>query len=160
MICLIVFTLFARSLAENFMSGLKVVFDRERLVLGWKTFNCEYFHILWTGSFGYNPSLIQNNALTLSLLSLSGYNVDSSSKLPVNPNPSAVPTKPAMGPSSSNPEAAKGPSPNITQIDVPQPSSSSSFQWHSSGTFIAAIALLCLASLWSGWAAWALPCID
>jgi hypothetical protein len=32
--------------AENFMSGLKVVFDRERLVLGWKTFDCEYFHIL------------------------------------------------------------------------------------------------------------------
>ncbi|CAM0952761.1 unnamed protein product [Alopecurus aequalis] len=102
-------------IGENFMSGLKVVFDRERLVLGWKTFNC--------------------------------YNVDNSSKLPVNPNPSAAPMKPAMGPSSSNPEAAKGPTPNITQIDVPQPSSSSSIQWHLSGTFIAAFALLCLATL-------------
>jgi hypothetical protein len=102
-------------IGENFMSGLKVVFDRERLVLGWKTFNC--------------------------------YNVDNSSKLPVNPNPSSVPTKPALGPSSSNPEATRGPSPNITQIDVPQPSSSSSIQWHSSRTLIAGIALLCLASL-------------
>jgi hypothetical protein len=72
----------------------------------------------------------------------------------VNPNPSSVPTKPALGPSSSNPEATRGPSPNITQIDVPQPSSSSSIQWHSSRTLIAGIALLCLASLWSGWAAW------
>uniref|UniRef100_A0ACD5YD47 Uncharacterized protein n=1 Tax=Avena sativa TaxID=4498 RepID=A0ACD5YD47_AVESA len=102
-------------IGENFMSGLKIVFDRERLVLGWKTFNC--------------------------------YNVDNSSKLPVNQNPSSVPTKPAMGPSSSNPEAAKGPSPNITQIDVPQPSSSSSIQWHLSGTLAAIISLLCLASL-------------
>ncbi|KAM0884363.1 hypothetical protein ACQ4PT_031039 [Festuca glaucescens] len=102
-------------IGENFMSGLKVVFDRERLVLGWKTFNC--------------------------------YNVDNSSKLPVNPNPSSVPTKPAMGPSSSNPEATRGPSPNITQIDVPQPSSSSSIQWHLNGSLIVAIALLCLASL-------------
>lgn len=28
--------------AENFMTGYRVVFDREKLVLGWKKFNCEY----------------------------------------------------------------------------------------------------------------------
>uniref|UniRef100_A0A804LPI8 Peptidase A1 domain-containing protein n=1 Tax=Zea mays TaxID=4577 RepID=A0A804LPI8_MAIZE len=27
-------------IGENFMSGLKVVFDRERKVLGWKSFDC------------------------------------------------------------------------------------------------------------------------
>lgn len=31
--------------AENFLSGLRVVFDRERLVLGWKKFDCKlWFH--------------------------------------------------------------------------------------------------------------------
>lgn len=103
-------------IGENFMSGLKIVFDRERLVLGWKTFNC--------------------------------YNFDNSSKLPVNRNPSADPPKPALGPSSSNPEAAKGASPNITQIDVPHSSSSSETRLHLSGTFLSAtIALLFLAAL-------------
>uniref|UniRef100_M8CG06 Uncharacterized protein n=1 Tax=Aegilops tauschii TaxID=37682 RepID=M8CG06_AEGTA len=100
---------------ENFMSGLKVVFDRERLVLGWKSFNC--------------------------------YSVDHSSKLPVSPNPSAVPPKPASGPGSSNPEAAKRPSPNITQIDVAKPSSGSSVPFHFSSTFFAAIAPLLLLAI-------------
>jgi len=27
--------------AENFMTGLKVVFDRERSVLGWEKFDCK-----------------------------------------------------------------------------------------------------------------------
>ncbi|XP_037435647.1 aspartyl protease family protein 1-like isoform X2 [Triticum dicoccoides] len=103
-------------IGENFMSGLKVVFDRERLVLGWKSFNC--------------------------------YSVDHSSKLPVSPNPSAVPPKPASGPGSSNPEAAKRPSPNITQIDAAKPSSGSSIHLHFSRTFLfAAIAPLFLAIL-------------
>jgi hypothetical protein len=26
------------------MTGLKVVFDRERFVLGWSKFDCEYIH--------------------------------------------------------------------------------------------------------------------
>lgn len=29
--------------AENFMTGYRVVFDRERLVLGWEKFNCKYY---------------------------------------------------------------------------------------------------------------------
>jgi hypothetical protein len=28
--------------AENFMTGLKVVFDRERSVLGWHEFDCKF----------------------------------------------------------------------------------------------------------------------
>jgi hypothetical protein len=32
--------------AENFMTGLKVVFDRRRSVLGWEKFDCECFYIL------------------------------------------------------------------------------------------------------------------
>jgi hypothetical protein len=28
--------------AENFMTGLKVVFDRERSVLGWQKFDCKF----------------------------------------------------------------------------------------------------------------------
>jgi hypothetical protein len=31
-------------IGENFMSGLKIVFDRERKVLGWKNFNCKHLH--------------------------------------------------------------------------------------------------------------------
>jgi hypothetical protein len=42
------------------MSGLKVVFDRERLVLGWKTFNCEYLLNL---IFGFGPLLVQKMPL-------------------------------------------------------------------------------------------------
>jgi len=30
--------------AENFMTGLKVVFDRERSVLGWQEFDCKIDH--------------------------------------------------------------------------------------------------------------------
>ncbi|CAN6175185.1 unnamed protein product [Urochloa humidicola] len=95
-------------IGENFMSGLKIVFDRERKVLGWKIFDC--------------------------------YSVDNSSKLPVNPNPSAVPPKPAMGPNSYTPEAAKGASPNGTQVNVLQPSASSSLKLHFN-IFIAAALL-------------------
>jgi hypothetical protein len=29
------------AIAENFMTGLKVVFDRERSVLGWEKFDCK-----------------------------------------------------------------------------------------------------------------------
>ncbi|CAN6198752.1 unnamed protein product [Urochloa humidicola] len=95
-------------IGENFMSGLKIVFDRERKVLGWKNFDC--------------------------------YSVDSSSKLPVNTNSSAVPPKPAMGPNSYTPEAAKGASPNGTQVNVLQPSASSSLKLHFN-IFIAAALL-------------------
>jgi hypothetical protein len=31
--------------AENFMSGLKIVFDRDRMVLGWKFFDCKCLRI-------------------------------------------------------------------------------------------------------------------
>ncbi|OEL35721.1 Aspartyl protease family protein 1 [Dichanthelium oligosanthes] len=97
--------------AENFMSGLKVVFDRERKVLGWKIFDC--------------------------------YKADSSSNLPVNPNPSAVPPKPAMGPNSYTPEATKGASPNGTQVNILQPSASFSLKLHfNTNVFIAAVLLL------------------
>jgi len=32
-------------IAENFMTGLKVVFDRERSVLGWEKFDCKIAHL-------------------------------------------------------------------------------------------------------------------
>ena len=32
--------------AENFMTGYRVVFDRENMVLGWKESNCEYTSLL------------------------------------------------------------------------------------------------------------------
>jgi hypothetical protein len=101
--------------AENFMSGLKIVFDRERKVLGWKNFNC--------------------------------YNVDNSSNLPVNSNTSAVPPKPEMGPNSYTPEATKGASPNGTQVNVLQPSASSSLKLHFNTNIFIAAALLFLAIL-------------
>lgn len=31
--------------AENFMTGLKVVFDREKSVLGWEKFDCKIAHL-------------------------------------------------------------------------------------------------------------------
>ncbi|KAL5201253.1 hypothetical protein ABZP36_035607 [Zizania latifolia] len=103
-------------IGENFMSGLKVIFDRERMVLGWKKFNC--------------------------------YNLDKSSRLPVNPSPSAVPPKPELGPSGYTPEAAKGALPNGTQVNVLQPSASSppQLQLHFScrKSVVFAIALLFL----------------
>ncbi|XP_062193676.1 aspartyl protease family protein 1-like [Phragmites australis] len=92
-------------IGENFMSGLKVVFDRERMVLGWKIFDC--------------------------------YSADSSSNLPVNPNPSAVPPKPALGPNSYNPEA----------VNVLQPSASFSLQQYFNRNVVMAAALLFLAIL-------------
>ncbi|KAK3132787.1 hypothetical protein QOZ80_6AG0527750 [Eleusine coracana subsp. coracana] len=100
-------------IGENFMSGLKIVFDRERMVLGWKNFNC--------------------------------YSEDSSNKLPVSPNPSAVPPRPALGPNSYTPEAAKGAAPNGTQVNVLQPSASLSQQEHFSANVFIAAALLLIA---------------
>ncbi|TVU10224.1 hypothetical protein EJB05_43738 [Eragrostis curvula] len=98
-------------IGENFMSGLKVVFDRERMVLGWKNFDC--------------------------------YSVDSSSNLPVSPNPSVSP-KPALGPNSYTPEAAKGASPNGNQVNVLQPSASYAQQENFSANLFIAAALLFL----------------
>ncbi|KAF8759387.1 hypothetical protein HU200_010430 [Digitaria exilis] len=102
-------------IGENFMSGLKIVFDRERKVLGWKNFDC--------------------------------YSVDSSSNLPVNSNSSAVPPKPAMGPNSYTPEATKGASPNGNQVNVLQPSASSSPKLHFNISVFITAALLFIAIL-------------
>jgi len=102
-------------IGENFMSGLKIVFDRERKVLGWKIFDC--------------------------------YSVDNSSNLPVSPNTSAVPPKPSMGPSSYTPEATKGASPNGTQVNVLQPSASSSLKLHFNTNIFIATALLFFSTL-------------
>lgn len=100
-------------IGENFMSGLKVVFDRERKVLGWKNFDC------------YSVS-------------------NSRSNLPVNPNPSGVPPKPALGPNSYTPEATKGASPNSTQVNVLQPSASFSPKLRCNRNVLVAAALLFL----------------
>ncbi|KAJ1290636.1 hypothetical protein BS78_02G259800 [Paspalum vaginatum] len=100
-------------IGENFMSGLKVVFDRERKVLGWKNFDC--------------------------------YRVDNSSSL--NPNTSAVPPKPAMGPNSYTPEATKGASPNSTQVNVVPASASFSLKLHVNRNVFIASALLFLTIL-------------
>jgi len=103
-------------IGENFMSGLKVVFDRERKVLGWKNFDC------------YSVS-------------------NSRSNLPVNPNPSGVPPKPALGPNSYTPEATKGASPNGTQVNVLQPSASFSPKLRCNRNVLVAAALLFLGIL-------------
>jgi len=71
-----------------------------------------------------------------------GYSVDNSSNLPVNPNPSGVPLKPALGPNSYTPEATKGASPNGTQ--VLQPSASFSLKLHCNRNVFGAAALLFL----------------
>jgi hypothetical protein len=73
---------------------------------------------------------------------LPGYSEDSSSKLPVNPNPSAVPPRPAPGPNSYTPEAAKGAAPNGTQVNALEPSASYSQQELFSANVFIATALL------------------
>lgn len=133
------------------MSGLKIVFDRERKVLGWKKFDCKHLHI-YIDDLQIQCAKPQTRMMPLHILGfllLPGYSVDSSSNLPVNPNPSAVPPKPATGPNSYTPEATKGASPNGNQVNVLQPSASSSLKLHFNiDVFITAV-LLFIAILWS-----------
>lgn len=39
---MIVMTFIIDLYPENFMTGYKIVFDREKMVLGWKASDCEY----------------------------------------------------------------------------------------------------------------------
>jgi hypothetical protein len=80
-------------------------------------------------------------------LVMPGYSVDNSSNLPVNPNPSGVPPKPALGPNSYTPEATKGTSPNGTQVNVLQPSAGFSLKLHCNRNVFVAAALLLLVIL-------------
>jgi hypothetical protein len=113
------------------------VFDRERKVLGWKKFDCKHLHVFHDVSSKFKSIALNPYILLL----LPGYSVDSSSRLPVNPNPSAVPPKSAMGPNSYTPEAAKG-SPNSTQVNVLQPSAGFSLKLHfNTNIFVAAVLL-------------------
>jgi hypothetical protein len=73
---------------------------------------------------------------------LPGYSEDSSGKLPVNPNTSAVPPRPAPGPNSYTPEAAKGAAPNGTQVNALEPSACYSQQELFSANVFIATALL------------------
>jgi hypothetical protein len=134
--------------AENFMSGLKVVFDRERKVLGWKFFNCKHLYIHLDGFYRLNLQKPETRAMHLHVVVvIPGYSVDNSSNLPVNPNPSGVPPKPALGPNSYTPEATKGASPNGTQVNVLQPSASFSLKLHCNRNVFVAAALLFLVIL-------------
>jgi len=136
--------------AENFMSGLKVVFDRERKVLGWKNFNCKLRHIHLNVFYRLNLQKLETRAMPWHVVAvMPGYSVDNSSNLPVNPNPSGVPPKPALGPNSYTPEATTGASPNGTQVNVLQPSASFSLKLHCNRNVFVAAALLFPVILWS-----------
>jgi len=60
------YNLYILSFPENFMTGLRVVFDRERRILGWKKFNCydtDSSNPLSTNSrnsSGFSPSTSEN----------------------------------------------------------------------------------------------------
>jgi hypothetical protein len=47
------------------MSGLKVVFDRERKVLGWKSFDCKHHHIHLDVFYRFNLQELQTRAMSL-----------------------------------------------------------------------------------------------
>lgn len=47
------------------MSGLKVVFDRERKVLGWKNFDCKHHHIHLDVFYRLNLQELQTRAMLL-----------------------------------------------------------------------------------------------
>jgi hypothetical protein len=47
------------------MSGLKVVFDRERKVLGWKSFDCKHHHIHLDVFYRLNLQELQTRAMSL-----------------------------------------------------------------------------------------------
>lgn len=106
--------------AENFMTGLRVVFDRENLVIGWKESDCKYILTYKV----YNASICSEHWYHM-LLYYSGYEAEDSSTLPVNRNQSAIPPTPAFGPSGYNPEATKQGG-NTTQVTVLRPSTSHS----------------------------------
>lgn len=93
---------------ENFLTGLRIVFDRERMVLGWKKFNCKY-----NQNLKMQLRLVVNYLSNVKLHSqFSGYEVEKTNPLPVNPRntssaPSATPPSIAFGPQTYTPEASK-----------------------------------------------------
>lgn len=134
------------------MTGQRIVFDREKLVLGWKKFNCKCFmprkhHPPWSVS----KALIFFK-LFLKLLLSSGYDIENSSTLPINRrNTTAMPPSVAGVPSSYNPEATiqNGNESQVTVLPVPPVISHSS---HSCSCFIythLVLLILLLAILWS-----------
>lgn len=81
-------------IGQNFLTGLRVVFDRERMILGWKKFNC--YDVEDSNLLPINP--------------------------PINPrNSSAGSPNAAMGPNSYTPEATKNNGNNGTQVSVLTP---------------------------------------
>lgn len=54
------------SYAENFMTGYRVVFDREKLVLGWKKFDCKgCFHMYSLPRWFHTMASVSNQACWL-----------------------------------------------------------------------------------------------
>lgn len=121
--------------AENFMTGYRIVFDRENMVLGWKESNCEYI----------SPLLLHNVVSFLSfsqindwVVVLSGYD-DELTNLPSNRSQS-----PAVSPAMAvNPEVTSN------QSNEPErPSSGHSFKIKPAFAFTTAFLLL-LAIFWA-----------
>ena len=78
---------------ENFMTGYRVIFDREKLVLGWKKFDCKFcshyahtflscFHLL-----PFSPTLG----------SFAGYDIEDHNTFPIKPHSTTVPPAVAVG---------------------------------------------------------------
>lgn len=119
--------------AENFMTGQRIIFDREKFVLGWEIFNCKccyakrttILHVL-LAKLWFALSYFWNYYILLS-----GYDIDDSSTLPVNRRntTSAVPPSEAIVPSSYNPEATKqtGNESQVSVLPVPPVISRSSY---------------------------------
>ena len=94
---------------ENFLTGLRVVFDRERMILGWKKFNCKCRYMELVVYY------LRNRKLKISVFS--GYDVEDSNHLPVSPrNNTAAPPSIAFGPKSYTPEATKENGNNGTEV--------------------------------------------
>lgn len=93
------------------MTGLRIVFDRERNILGWKKFNCKY-------NFNNVASGIICGHIFMIIFSSTGYESESFNPLPVNPKNSSALSPTA--PKNYSPEAMKG-NGNGTQVTVLTP---------------------------------------
>ena len=93
------------------MTGYSIVFDREKVVLGWKASNCEYsLKFFFRLNFNVQSFLLLVNSLSgynKNLLS-PGFDDENLSTLPISPShsPAHSPAHPpAVSPAAVNPEA-------------------------------------------------------
>lgn len=123
--------------AENFMTGLRVVFDREKLSLGWKKFDCEYI------SPNESISYLQFS-LFMKFFWWLGYSTENSSTRPLqNLSPAPSPGV-AFEPSTS----AEAPNPRSNHTQVVQTPRNRSSRSNSKISIIMSL-LFFWAVLWS-----------